>query len=731
MKLLSYTFRNIRHRLFLSLLTALSIAATVAFILLFSLFRSGVEQGAEKGYGPFDLVIGAAGSETQLVLNTFYHIGAPTGNIPLSVLDQVRSDSGVDKAFAFTTGDRMHGFPVVGIDPGYFPVRYGDRKLSAGRLYAQTGEAVLGWQAAKESGLHVGDSFTGAHGLVEEAGESFDHDEAGGSEHDEEHESEEHAHESFRYTVAGILPRLNTPDDRAVFTTVDYAWAVHHLEGADREITAVLVKPSSLLGAHTLKETLGQSALGVQAVYTSKAVADVVNTVDQGSRLVSLITGLCVILASITILLSLIAATGERTKDAGLLRLLGKPKGYVWLTVMSEGLLLTGAGLVSGLLSGHLVASIIRETVFAKIGVQLHPWAWSPDQSLLAIGTLAIGLAASLLSAFRLYRMQPLALFSRANLVLLTLAISLPLLLSACGNSGKTEEAGSFREAVSSPAEVSSSPAGNAETSSVPGGEKGTSAASSSPASPAPLSATGSASPAAQDNGNGEQLTSGGVVETEPNASSAGPGLSPSASAGTAETVGASPAAGSHAPGKPNPAGAAKESASPAGKPPLESGKPAGSAGTGSPSPTASSEAGSKSPASSPKGEKESSGPVAIGWSDFFDGTDQTKPSERFWDLSEDDATVTIKGFMGEVLSFEKHWFLLIPAPGAECPFDNGDETYWNKIMIVFVSDGQKLRYKSGPLEITGRLDVGIKVDESGYKTMFRLYDASFKEITP
>jgi len=84
---------------------------------------------------------------------------------------------------------------------------------------------------------------------------------------------------------------------------------------------------------------------------------------------------------------------------------------------------------------------------------------------------------------------------------------------------------------------------------------------------------------------------------------------------------------------------------------------------------------------------------------------------------------------MGEVLSFDKHWFLLIPAPGAECPFDNGDETYWNKIMMVFVPSDTKLRYTSGALELTGTLDVGIKIDESGYKTMFRLYDTSFKEI--
>lgn len=116
-----------------------------------------------------------------------------------------------------------------------------------------------------------------------------------------------------------------------------------------------------------------------------------------------------------------------------------------------------------------------------------------------------------------------------------------------------------------------------------------------------------------------------------------------------------------------------------------------------------------------------------IKWAEFFDTVKQDTPSNKFWDLN--GKTVQIKGFMGEVLSFDKHWFLLIPQPGAECPFDNGDETYWNKIMIVYVPDSMKLRYTSGPLLITGKLDVGIKLDESGYKTMFRLYDASFEKI--
>ncbi|WP_410512526.1 FtsX-like permease family protein [Paenibacillus sp. BR2-3] len=404
MSLFKFTLRNVLHRRFLSLLTICAVAVTVAFIVLVSLAQDSVEQGAEKGYGPFDLVIGAEGSETQLVLNTFYHIGAPTGNIPLAVLEQVKRDSGVEKAYAMTTGDNYGGFPVVGIDPEYFLTRYGDRNLEQGTIYRNTGEAIVGSYVARTLGLKAGDTFSGAHGLVQQ--DEHEDELVNG----EEHEEEEDSHTSFNYTIVGILPDLNTPDDRAIFTTLDYAWAVHGLDEKDKEITAVLVKPGSLLGAHDLKGSLDGSN-GVQAAYTSKAVSDVVNAVDQGSRLVGVLTSLCVVLAAISILLSLIAAVGERTRDAGLLRLLGKSRGYVWMTLTSEGLVITAAGLLMGLLLGHLGAYLLKDALFAQAGIQIDPFHLTGNYWMIAAGTLLIGLLSSMGPAFRLYRLSPLALF--------------------------------------------------------------------------------------------------------------------------------------------------------------------------------------------------------------------------------------------------------------------------------------------------------------------------------
>lgn len=403
MSMLRYMLRNLLHRKFLSLLTILSVTATVGFVLLLSMSKAGVEEGAENGYGPFDLVIGAAGSETQLVLNTFYHVGAPTGNISGEAWEAVSDHQAIDRAFSMTTGDYFNEFPIVGIDSAYFMTRYGDRALSEGDLYRHTGEVVVGAHVAQTLGLHVGDTFTGAHGLVEGL-----HDE---EEHGEEHEGEEHdAHEQFRYMITGILPKLNTPDDRAVFTTVDYAWAVHGVENGHQEITAVLVKPKTLLSGQELRDAL-ESEAGIQVVYTSKAVADVVNLVDRGSELIEIVTLLCVLLAAVTILLSLVAAAGERTKDAGLLRLLGKSKGYIMASMVGEGLALTAFGLLLGYLAGHTAAYFLKEAVFNYAGIQINPFQITADHAAIAVGALVIGLAASMIPAFRMYRTDALTLF--------------------------------------------------------------------------------------------------------------------------------------------------------------------------------------------------------------------------------------------------------------------------------------------------------------------------------
>lgn len=399
MKVISLLWSHIWHRKTLSLLTICSVAITAALVVFLLLCSQGVEQGAEKGYGPYEVTIGAKGSASQLALNTYYHIGAPTGNIPMTVLEDVRKNEFVDSAYAMTTGDNYNGFPIVGMEPGYFLTRYGAAKqMAQGKLYSKLGEAIVGSYTASALGLRVGDTFAGAHGLIQ------------GLEEEEEGEEEEH-HHAFTYTVVGILPPFHTSDDRAVFTTLDYAWAIHESQpDKANEVTSIVVKPKSLLGAQSIKTVFAQYN-NVQAVYTSKAIADVVNVVDQGTQAVKFVTMICILLAAGSILLSLTAAVHERKRDVALLRLIGKSKYFIWLSLIGEGVILTCIGLVLGLVAGHLGGYVSRDVVFANTGLQIQAWALVPGESLLVIVTLLIAIVASIGPAIQAYRVDPLQLF--------------------------------------------------------------------------------------------------------------------------------------------------------------------------------------------------------------------------------------------------------------------------------------------------------------------------------
>ncbi|KRE90351.1 ABC transporter permease [Paenibacillus sp. Soil766] len=403
--MLNLIWRNMIFRKTLSFLTIISVSLTVALIVFLILAKAGIEEGAVKGYGPFELIVGADGSETQLVLNSLYHVGTPTGNIPHHVMEQLKSHPEVEQAFALTTGDNYNGYPIVGIEPAYFPVRYGDQRLKQGRLYSQLGEVVIGSHIAATLKLQIGSHFKGGHGLVEH--EEIDHELEQTGAHSEEVE----LHEAFQYTVVGILPPLNSADDRAIFTTMDYAWHVHHnAKTEEREVTAVLVKPRSLGGTQAIKLTYDKLE-GTQAVYTSKVVADVVNVVDKGSQLITVVTVLCILLATISIALALVAAIHEKQKDVGLLRLIGKPASFIWIVLLGEGILLTSSGLIIGIFLGHMGSYLGSTIMFEYSGIHIHAFSIVITEVYLIMGTLLISVLATIIPAYRIYRVETLQLF--------------------------------------------------------------------------------------------------------------------------------------------------------------------------------------------------------------------------------------------------------------------------------------------------------------------------------
>ena len=154
-----------------------------------------------------DLVVGAKGSPLQIVLAGVYHADVPPGNIPLAAVEELARDPRVREVIPMAMGDSFRGFRIVGTVPAF--VAHYAARLHAGGLWAAPLEAVLGSEAAQRTGLAVGSSFAGSHGLAEGGGE----------------------HGDRAYRVVGVLAPTGTVIDRLVLTGMDSVWAVHDAHG--------------------------------------------------------------------------------------------------------------------------------------------------------------------------------------------------------------------------------------------------------------------------------------------------------------------------------------------------------------------------------------------------------------------------------------------------------------------------------------------------------------------
>ncbi|MMZ70940.1 FtsX-like permease family protein [compost metagenome] len=79
--------------------------------------------------------------------------------------------------------------------------------------------------------------------------------------------------------------------------------------------------------------------------------------------------------------------------------------------MVGEGGALTAIGLLLGYLAGHAAAYFLKEAVFNYAGIQINPFQITADHAAIAAGALVIGLAASMIPAFRMYRTDALTLF--------------------------------------------------------------------------------------------------------------------------------------------------------------------------------------------------------------------------------------------------------------------------------------------------------------------------------
>ncbi len=377
-------------------LLALGIGA-MSFVLLVG---EQVEQAVQRDLAGIDLVVGAKGSPLQLILAGVFHLDAPSANIPLAAQQTLAAHPMVERVVPLSLGDSLKGFRIVGTTPDYLAL-YG-AVLAGGRAWQAPLEAVLGAEVQRDSGLALGASFAGVHGLG--------------------HEGE--AHGELPYRVVGLLARCACVLDRLVLTATESVWQVHEREAADsggkelahaeREVTLLLLRYRTPLAAASLPRWVNAMP-ALQAAAPALESARLLRMVGVGSEVLRGMALVMLLAAGLSVFVALSHAVREREGDLAMLRMLGAPPSRVAALVLAEALWLALLGVAAGLLLGHGAAHLLGWVLASQRSLAVSG-AWFSRAETLAVGfVLLLALLAALRPAWRAVMIDPTRLMQSAR----------------------------------------------------------------------------------------------------------------------------------------------------------------------------------------------------------------------------------------------------------------------------------------------------------------------------
>lgn len=391
-----------------------SIALSTALLWALEGLRRDLRSSFSQAVSGTDLVVGARSGSVQLMLYAVFRVGGATNGISMDSVRAVAAHRAVAWTVPIALGDSYRGFPVMGTTTGYFQhFAYGDRQplaLVAGRTFSGQldglYEAVLGAEVAQQLGHRLGDRITLSHGLVQAAGA-------------------EHADKAF--TVTGLLQRTGTPVDRTVHVSLQALQALHldwvggapmpglRIAAEDarkfdlepKQVTAALVGLKSRAAVFVVQrfvsEYPGEPLMGV---LPGVALDELWEAVGLGERALQLVCALVAVVSLAGLVATVLAGLGERRRELAVLRAMGAgPRDVLWLLVL-EGAVVTAAGAVLGVLAALAGQALAGPVLQQRLGILLQPGAPALTQWAVLAAVLGAGMLASLLPAWRAYRLS-------------------------------------------------------------------------------------------------------------------------------------------------------------------------------------------------------------------------------------------------------------------------------------------------------------------------------------
>ncbi|MEP9389353.1 ABC transporter permease [Mesorhizobium sp. KR9-304] len=369
------------------------VTIAVALGIAVSAQERALRQGSARAADRFDLIVGAPGSQTELLMNIVYLQPSAIELLKPEVLARLLAEPKTDLVAPIGYGDSVDGFSVVGTTAEF--VAHLSGALGEGRLFETETEAVVG----AASPFRLGQTIEPVHGHGEGglgALEGGDHDEHDGVTH------------HVDLTIVGRMAATGTPWDAAIIVPVEQVWHVHglptgHPPGEERigppfdpahlpGVPAVVVKPDTVAAAYGLRSayrTQDSTAFFPAEVLVQlyAVLGDVRSVLD----VMALTTRLLVVAAIMAGLMALIQLQRERF---AVLRALGAPRAYIFLVVWTGITAMVAAGAILGLGLGYAVAQVLSAAISQQSGIAISASIGRSELILAGVLVLLGGLVA-------------------------------------------------------------------------------------------------------------------------------------------------------------------------------------------------------------------------------------------------------------------------------------------------------------------------------------------------
>ena len=410
MNLLVLSWNYIKSKPLNTVLNVLLMSLGIAIILVLLILSSQLEENLGKNKRGIDLVVGAKGSPLQLILANVYHIDFPTGNIKLSEAKGLARNRLISNVIPLALGDNYRGYRIVGSNHEYVNLYEGE--IAEGAMWRYNLEVTLGATVSQRLGLKVGDEFFGAHGMSDSG---LDHDEAS-------------------YEVVGVLKPSGSALDNLILTNIESVWLVHdheeeeeeeeeghdhdhghekvegsaYLKGLpvgddDAEITSMLIRFRSAMGAVQLPRMINSNT-NMQAASPAFETQRLFSLLGIGVNMLRSFAYIIIVIAGLSIFISLYNALKDRKYDLAIMRSLGASQLKLFTHVILEGVIITILGAILGFVFGHGLVEILAGYYEKSDAIGITGWVIVNQEGLVLLLSVAVGILAALLPAINAYR---------------------------------------------------------------------------------------------------------------------------------------------------------------------------------------------------------------------------------------------------------------------------------------------------------------------------------------